>query len=242
MLNVNIQKKFFQGVFTKTVNEIIMELTAAVEERVHFLNEKFYNLPDEKQQRIIEAGFRVFSENSYKKSPMSEIADAAGISKSLLFHYFQNKKDLYMFLWDKGAEITLKYLNEYKCYEPADLFEMMERGMKAKFKIMEKYPHMAAFTIKAFYEKDPQINAEIRKSYSKYFDRKAAKSLSALNPDAFVEGLDLQMMYREMYWAAEGYLWEMLQKGEPDAAQMEKDFKQLLTFWKSVYGKKEESK
>ena len=56
------------------------------------------------------------------------------------------------------------------------------------------------------------------------------------------EGLDLQMMYREMYWAAEGYLWEMLQKGEPDAAQMEKDFKQLLTFWKSVYGKKEESK
>ena len=47
---------------------------------------------------------------------MSEIADAAGISKSLLFHYFHNKKELYMFLWDKCAETTIEYLTEYGCY------------------------------------------------------------------------------------------------------------------------------
>lgn len=48
------------------------------------MNEKFYSLPKEKQQAIINAGYRVFSQNSYKKSPMQEVADAAGISKSLL--------------------------------------------------------------------------------------------------------------------------------------------------------------
>ena len=52
------------------------------------MNEKFFSLPEEKQQAIINAGYRVFSQNSYKKSPMSEIADAAGISKSLLFLLF----------------------------------------------------------------------------------------------------------------------------------------------------------
>lgn len=36
---------------------------------------------------------------------MSEIADAAGISKSLLFHYFRNKKELYLFLWDVSAHV-----------------------------------------------------------------------------------------------------------------------------------------
>lgn len=56
------------------------------------MNEKFYALPIEKQQAIINAGYRVLSKSSYKKSPMSEIADAAGISKSLLFHYFYNKE------------------------------------------------------------------------------------------------------------------------------------------------------
>ena len=38
------------------------------------MNEKFFSLPMEKQEAIINAGFRVFSQNSYKKSPMSEIA------------------------------------------------------------------------------------------------------------------------------------------------------------------------
>ena len=77
------------------------------------MNERFFTLPLEKQQAIINAGYRVFSQNSYKNSPMSEIADAAGISKSLLFHYFRNKKELYLFLWDKCAETTIEYLTRY---------------------------------------------------------------------------------------------------------------------------------
>lgn len=43
------------------------------------MNEKFFSLPEEKRQAIVNAGYRVFSRNSYKKSPMSEIAGAAGI-------------------------------------------------------------------------------------------------------------------------------------------------------------------
>lgn len=203
------------------------------------MNERFFALPKEKQLAIVNAGYRVFSQNSYKKSPMSEIAEAAGISKSLLFHYFANKRELYLFLWEKAADLTLKYLNAYRCYEPTDLFDMMERGMRAKFRLMERYPYMAAFTVKAFYEKDPEIRPAIMQSYQRHFDRKAKAALSELDPADFVPGLDLQMMHREMYWAAEGYLWEMLQRGPLDAARMEADFKRLLQFWKSIYQSKE---
>lgn len=38
------------------------------------MNEKFFSLPAAKQQAIIQAGYRVFSQNSYRNSPMSEIA------------------------------------------------------------------------------------------------------------------------------------------------------------------------
>ena len=72
------------------------------------MNEKFYALPEGKQHAILNAGYRVFAHNSYKNSPMSEITAEAGISKSLLFHYFRNKKELYLFLWDKCAEITIE--------------------------------------------------------------------------------------------------------------------------------------
>ena len=199
------------------------------------MNEKFYSLPEEKQQRILNAGFCVFSQNSYKKSPMSEIADRAGISKSLLFFYFRNKKELYLFLWDTASRVTVEALTAYRCYEPTDLFEMMERGMHAKLDLMEIYPYMSAFAIKAFYERDPQISGEIRKSYQHSFDQKAMRSIMKLDPRDFVPGLDLGLMHREMYWASVGYLWEMMQRGPLDRKQMEQDFTRLLEFWKSIY-------
>ncbi|MDY4222820.1 MAG: TetR/AcrR family transcriptional regulator [Candidatus Faecousia sp.] len=199
------------------------------------MNEKFYSLPAEKRQRIISAGFYVFSQNSYKKSSMNEIAQQAQISKSLLFFYFRNKQELYLFLWDTACKLTVKYLNDYRCYEPGDLFQMMERGMNAKLALMEKYPYMANFAIRAFFEKDKQVSEAIQTSYRSAFSQKAAQALSRLNPEDFIPGLDLNMMHRQMHLASEGYLWEMMQRGEVNWEQVRQDFGRLLEFWKSVY-------
>ena len=203
------------------------------------MNEKFFSLPEEKQQAILNSAYRVFSQNTYKNSPMSEIADAAGISKSLLFHYFRNKKELYLFLWDTCAKITIDFLTRYECYSQKNLFESMERGMRAKLEIIRMYPDMGNFTIRAFYEKDPEICSAVQESYHKYFNLKADSFRINLDPQQFVPGLDISMMYREMYWAAEGYLWEAVQRGNIDIEQIEKDIKKLMDFWKSVYLRKE---
>ena len=204
------------------------------------MNEKFFSLPEARQQAIINAGYRVFSQNSYKNSPMSEIAEAAGISKALLFHYFHNKKELYLFLWDKCAETTIETMSRYDCYGQTLLFEAMERGMRAKMEIIRRYPDMGVFTIRAFYEKDEEICAAIQESYHRYFNLKADQTRLNLDPAQFVPGVDVAMMYREMYWASEGYLWEKVQQGRAmDIDQMEKDFMELLKFWKSVYLRKE---
>lgn len=203
------------------------------------MNERFYALPAERQQAILDAGYRVFSRNSYKNSPMGEIAAEAGISKSLLFHYFRNKKELYLFLWDRCAQTTLAYLEQCRCYGRGDLFESMERGMRAKLEIIRRYPCMAGFTIKAFYEQDPAVRADIQESYRRYFNEKADLTRLNLDPAQFVPGLDLSMLYREMYWASAGYLWEALQRGPLNIEQVERDFTQLMAFWKHVYLRKE---
>ena len=199
------------------------------------MNEKFFALPEEKQQRIINAGYRVFSQNSYKKSPMSEIAGEAGISKSLLFHYFRNKKELYLFLWDNCAKVTIQYLEEYGCYEQTDLFEMLYRGMQAKIRLMYRYPYIGSYAMKVFYERDPEVCTEIQERYKKYRDMKAASTLLNLDPNQFREGIDLSMMYQEMYLASLGYLWEFMQKDEMDAKKLEEDFTKMIEFWKKIY-------
>ena len=70
------------------------------------MNEKFYALPEEKQSQILNAAYKVFATNQYRKAPTSEIAAEAGISKSLLFHYFHNKLELYLFLWKHAEDLT----------------------------------------------------------------------------------------------------------------------------------------
>lgn len=199
------------------------------------MNEKFFSLPEEKQQKIINAGYRVFSRNSYRKSPMSEIAAEAGISKSLLFHYFRNKKELYLYLWESCAKMTMESLKKYGCYEQTDLFEMLYRGMKAKIRIMARCPDMGRFAVKVFYERDPEVGPMIQESYRKYKDIKATSTLLNLDPKQFREGIDISMMYQEMYLASLGYLWEFMQKEEIDAQKLEADFIKMIEFWKKIY-------
>lgn len=203
------------------------------------MNEKFFSLPLEKQEAIINAGFQVFSKNSYKKSPMSEIADAAGISKSLLFHYFRNKKELYLYLWEKSMEVTTEALRKSGCYQEKDLFDIMYKGMKAKMDLMRRYPDIAGFAIKAYYEKDPAVCPDIQESIFKYGGFNNNATWMGLDPDQFVPGIDLEMMYYDMFWASEGYLWEKIQRGEIDVDEIERDFMRLLEFWKSIYLRKE---
>jgi AcrR family transcriptional regulator len=42
------------------------------------------------------AGERVFTETPYEDASIEQIAEAAGVSKNLLYHYFQGKRDLYL--------------------------------------------------------------------------------------------------------------------------------------------------
>lgn len=48
------------------------------------------------------------------------------------------------------------------------------------------------------------------------------------------------MMYQQMHWASEGYIWEKVQRGAIDVDQMEKDFEQMVALWRETYMRKED--
>ncbi len=198
------------------------------------MNEKFYTLSKEKQDTIINAGFKVFSDNSYKKSPVQQIADEANISKSLLFYYFKDKKELYLFLWNKCAQITYSILDKYKV-EDEPFFDALERGLKIKMDMLRKYPKLGNFAIRAYYEKDETVASSIQKLYHKKLEEHSNRIISNLKPEEFKEGLDLKMMYQEIYYASEGYLYEKMKNGKIDPDEIEEEYHKLILFWKGVY-------
>jgi AcrR family transcriptional regulator len=51
---------------------------------------------DERRAQLLALGIRLFSTHSYEDISIDEVAAQAGISKGLLYHYFQGKREFYV--------------------------------------------------------------------------------------------------------------------------------------------------
>jgi AcrR family transcriptional regulator len=168
---------------------------------------------------------------------MNEIAAEAGISKALLFFYFKNKKEFYLFLWHQVEDITKQRLMNSNIYEGNDIFKIMYNALIAKINMYFEYPDMGNFSIRAYYERDPEIKDELLKIIEPYTQLKTSVTVPYIDPLKIKEGIDLNMMYRDMYLASEGYMYEMLQKsdGELDIERVRDDYKKMIDFWEKIY-------
>jgi ATP-binding cassette subfamily B protein len=52
--------------------------------------------PDERRRQILDCASRLFSERHYGSVSLDRVAEAAGITRGLLHHYFGTKRELYL--------------------------------------------------------------------------------------------------------------------------------------------------
>ena len=109
------------------------------------MNEKFFDLKKEKQDRMINAALKVFAENGYKHASTDDIVAEAGISKGLLFHYFGSKLGLYTFLHDYSVRFMKLELTTGVSSSAHDYFEIRKQIEFAKMQVLKNYPYMQQF-------------------------------------------------------------------------------------------------
>lgn len=61
-------------------------------------NKSFFNLPAEKQYKILHGAIKEFSENTYDKASIFVIAKNADVSRTSIYFYFKDKLDIYQYL------------------------------------------------------------------------------------------------------------------------------------------------
>lgn len=70
----------------------------------------FLNLSKEEQEQVLEAALDEFSQKDYASASINQIIQNAGISKGSMYHYFQNKEDLYMHMLTEVMTEKTKFL------------------------------------------------------------------------------------------------------------------------------------
>jgi AcrR family transcriptional regulator len=205
------------------------------------MNEKFYKLSPEKREKIINSALEVFSDNEYKKASTDTIAYKAGISKGLLFYYFNNKKELYLFLFDYALELMKKELvwDEKDKINSSDFFEYIEEIGTKKMAFLNNYPYIVDFCTRAYYSQNEVISQDMQMKLKKE-TLNLYGAFDNINYNKFKEDANPQKIIRMLTWLTDGYIGEKKRfEGKINLDEIMVEYKQWLDLFKKSFYKEE---
>jgi AcrR family transcriptional regulator len=187
---------------------------------------KFLNLDKEKQDRIINAAIREFAQKGYSSASTNEIVKEAGISKGLLFHYFQNKKQLYLFLFDYCYQLLADEFYKKINFSEVDFFKRIRHAVLIKMDLLSQYPDIFKFIEEAYFEESTVIKVELGKRIKELTDINFGKIYEGIDLSKFRDDVDVKKILKIITWTFEKLSQEELNKAKL-SPEHEIDFQQL---------------
>lgn len=160
---------------------------------------KFFNLKEERRERIINASLKEFARNGYDKASTNEIIREAEISKGALFSYFKSKKGLYLFLIDYVLGIIQK-IYEQVDWEETDLFKRLKAIGLIKFKTYKQYPQAFDFLNSAAREDSAEVKGEIERFQKDMIESGFERGYRNIDWSKFRDDVDIQKALDIINW------------------------------------------
>lgn len=163
------------------------------------------SLEPEKRERIINAALDEFAKKGYKNASTNEIVKIANISKGLLFHYFNNKKGLFLFLSDYSQSLFLNEFYSKLNYDETDIIKRWRQIALLKIELIQKYPKLYEFLITSALEEDIEIKQELENQYKGVMADALQRLFENIDTSGFKEGLDIKRISEIIIWVAQGF-------------------------------------
>lgn len=166
---------------------------------------KFMNLENEKQNRILNAALKEFAQKGYKNASTNEIVKEANISKGLLFHYFYNKKSLFLFLYDYSKDIFLNEFYSKLNYDETDIIKRWRQIALLKIDLIQKHPDLYDFLIASATDDSTEIKYELEDKNKSIFEDGYKRLLENIDSSGFKEGLNIKRVSEIIIWVVQGF-------------------------------------
>ena len=167
--------------------------------------ESFHHLPDEKQQRIINAALKVFAEYGYDKASTNKIVAEAGIGKGMLFYYFKNKAALFTYLIDFAIEkIKTGYLDEIDVSE-RDFFKRAIDLTVEKSRFFKAYPDLSTFLNKVILDTPDRMSADQQRQIADLTESTQKAVYENIDESLFRDDIDPKKAIQLIQWVLAGY-------------------------------------
>ncbi len=181
------------------------------------MNEKFFDLKKEKQDRMINGAMKVFAINGYQRASTDEMVKEAGVSKGLWFHYFDNKIGLYTFVVDYAIKYMNMELSASFNADSTDFFDTTYGIEEVKMLVRKSYPYVPLFLSALGKENSPEA-LEAVGDYITLYNDKIQAAYDSVNRECFAPYVDKDIFDMTVFFTMKGILEEEYAKEEFDEA------------------------
>ena len=207
------------------------------------MNSKFMTLSTEKQDRIINAAMKEFIRKGYEHASTNEMVKGAGISKGLLFHYFNNKQELFLSLYDYGVEKAMSHFYAKINLEERDFFTRFRQAQQVRWELLIQYPELFEFLNAAYTETASDIRPYIELRNKGLTQDALGKILAGFDRTKFKEGLDIDKVINIIVWTFHGFLKDRMKRAKAlsmnsnDYVQMVKEADEYIDMFRQSFYK-----
>lgn len=171
---------------------------------------KILDLETKRRDAILNAALKEFASRGFDEASTNIIAKEAGISKSLMFHYVNSKKDLFLLTYDYFTDVMNKEYLELINFSENDIFDRLYQSYLLQIELLKKYPWIFELNKLPIITNSDEINKELegrvkRKQsscYDQIFDR--------IDESKFKEDLDLDICKQFILWSNIGFTKQIL--------------------------------
>ncbi|MFI5299649.1 MAG: TetR/AcrR family transcriptional regulator [Polyangiales bacterium] len=110
---------------------------------------------DERRAQLVALGIELFNRRPYDEISIDDIAEAAGISKGLLYHYFPSKKAFYVETVRAGATTMRTELEPHG--EGSTPLEKLRLGVERYIDFVERHPRGFVHVLRSGVGFDPEV-------------------------------------------------------------------------------------
>ncbi|MBD8498305.1 TetR/AcrR family transcriptional regulator [Paenibacillus arenosi] len=144
----------------------------------------------DKKQAILEAALEEFRQKGYEAASTNQITKAAKVSKGILFHYFSDKKTLYLTLVEECIERYYGAMTSNLSELPADLFAALEQLANTKIEVFKSDPVRYGFISNVFINIPEPLKAELEVKQQQMQYHFIPLLANRLDPNQFRNGID----------------------------------------------------
>jgi AcrR family transcriptional regulator len=129
--------------------------------------------PDARRAHLLAVGTAVFGSKAYDEVQIDQIAQQAGVSRGLLYHYFPNKRAFFAAIVQLGYDEILEVTRPDPALPPV---AQLQAGLEAYLDYVQSHPHM----YRAIFRGAASSEASVQQVVNRNLDEQAQRILRGM--------------------------------------------------------------